>query len=214
MTATLAAVARRIYDPSRLTFEPETHTYRVDGEAWPSVTQILDRLHSFAGVPEDVLEAARERGTYVHQLTELHDLDDLDEPLVPPEYQGYLAAWKKFLHEAQPNWSGIEEMAYSPAYRFAGTMDRHGELEALRFRGRWVIDIKSSLSAHPVWGPQVAAYRQMKAEQDPSFALYRRGTVQLRPDGSYLFTEWKDPADWQIFLALRILIERTRQWPR
>ena len=45
-----------------LTFDEPSHTYRWQGQVVRSVTQYLERLHSFAGVPVDVLEAAKKRG--------------------------------------------------------------------------------------------------------------------------------------------------------
>jgi hypothetical protein len=188
-----------------LTFDAATHTYRFGGSVVRSVTQHLQALHSFAGVPLDVLEAAQERGTYVHKMCELFDLGELDEvenaKIEGGRYVGYLDAWKRFIDDFRPNWSGIECMGYSPLYRFAGAMDRHGTFER-KAPGRWIPDIKTSLQPHRVWGLQTAAYRQLLAEQDPAHALDQRATVQLAANGAYKFIQWTDPADWPTFQAL------------
>lgn len=186
-----------------LTFDEPSHTYRFDGRVVPSVTQLLDKLHDFSGVPLEILEAAKSRGTYVHQMCEMFDRDELDIPRVPEQYLGYLNAWESFTVEYGPRWDGIEERGYSRAFGFAGTMDRHGALP-LKFSPlvRWIVDIKTSADDHPVWGMQTAAYRQIKAEQDLQYALARRATVQLRADGRFKFITWDEPEDWPAFQAL------------
>jgi len=197
-----------------LTFDEARHEYRWDGKVVPSVTQCLEHLHSFAGVPFDVLEAAKERGTYVHKMCELFDLGDLDEEanaLVDGgAYVGYLAAWKKFVADYEPNWAGIERKGFHRLLAYAGTEDRDGTL-AKKLPGRWGIDIKTSQQAHRVWGLQTAAYRAIRAQDDPQAALDRRATVQLAADGSYRFLPWTDPADWPTFQALLSLIQWSRK---
>jgi len=188
---------------SELTFDEPTHTYRYGGQVVPSVTQLLDRLHSFAGVDPVVLEAAKQRGTYVHRMCEYFDLDELDIGAVPDKYIGYLGAWESFVTDFGARWVGIERRGYSKLFGFAGTMDRDGTLPR-RFnpQQRWVVDIKTSQQDHPVWGMQTAAYRQLLTEEDSSYALARRATVQLRPDGNYRFITWDEPSDWPAFLSL------------
>lgn len=191
-----------------LTFDELTHTYRYSGKVVRSVTQHLQALHSFAGVPADVLAAACERGTYVHKMCELYDLDALDEEanaqVEGGRYVGYLTAWKRFLEAYAPNWAGIENQEYSALYEYAGTMDRHGAFERIA-PGEWVVDIKTSLQPHRVWGLQTAAYRQLLAEKDPGHALARRATVQLAASGAFKFIPWNDPSDWPTFQALLTL---------
>lgn len=186
-----------------LTFDEASHTYRYDGRVVPSVTQLLDKLHDFSGVPEAILTAAKERGTYVHQMCEMFDRDELDIPRVPEQYLGYLNAWEAFTVEYGPVWAGIEDRGYSRHFGYAGTMDRRGTLPRMFSPSvRWILDIKTSIDAHPVWGMQTAAYRQITAEQDMQYALARRATVQLRADGRFKFNTWDDPDDWPAFQAL------------
>ena len=54
---------------STCTYSEEWHTYRFNGEIIPSVTQLLDD-GTYVGVPEDVLEHARLRGTLIHKEIE------------------------------------------------------------------------------------------------------------------------------------------------
>lgn len=187
-----------------LTFEPEGHVYRFNGEVVPSVTQLLEPLHSFAGVPDDVLQAAQQRGTDAHLLCQYHDEGDLNPSSVAECYAGYLDAWTSFCREYGARWELIEQRLYSRRFRYAGTVDRVGTLE--RFpRTRWVLDIKTSAQKHRVWGLQTAAYRNQLIEHDAQHALDRRATVQINANGTYAFHTWDDPADWHAFQALTTL---------
>lgn len=88
------------YAPT-LTFEEDTHTYRLDGMVVPSVTQILKELGfvDFSGIDPEVLRKKAELGTYVHKCCELLFQQDLDIENVDPEALGYVRAFEKFLIE-------------------------------------------------------------------------------------------------------------------
>ena len=51
------------------TYSEEWHCYRYNGEIIPSVTQLLDD-GTYVGIPEDILEHARIRGTLIHKEIE------------------------------------------------------------------------------------------------------------------------------------------------
>ena len=184
-----------------LTFREDTHEYRWNGKIVPSVTQILGGLYSFAGVPIEVLEAARERGTDVHRACQFYDEGDLDEDSLTDDVRGYLAGWKAFLRDCAPVFGEIEQPVYHPTMGFAGTPDRN-DVEFLyqgeRLQGAQ-IDIKTALETHPCFGVQTAAYSNACGRPKQ-----RRFTVQLRnaPRGVYRIVEWKDPSDWAVFVAL------------
>ena len=184
-----------------LTFDEESHTYRHGDKVVPSVTQCLSKLHDFGMIRKDILEAACQRGSFVHTLCEYHDQNDLDSESIGI-YGGYLDAWIQFCADHKAVWTSIEQRGYSERYGFAGTWDRSGTLKGSPF----VVDIKTSAASHPVWGLQTSAYRQLLAESDPAWLLARRATVQLKPDGTYKFIEWSNPQDWTTFLSLINLI--------
>ena len=183
----------------RLQFDEPTHTYRFDGEVRPSVTQVMQGLSQYGIVPADVLEAAQKRGTRVHSMCQFYDECDLDESSVAPEDVGYLHAWIRFRADTQAMFTLIEKPLYSTRYGFAGTPDRFGVVH----RTQYVLDIKTTAGQpHRVWGIQTAAYRALIAESRGEIGTYKRATVQLRPDGTYLFHAWNDADDWPAFLSL------------
>lgn len=175
-----------------LTFDAAKHEYQSSGRRVPSVTQLLGKLHSFAGIPEAILKAACERGTAVHMACEFWDQGDLDESTVAPAIMGYFDAWREFTAAMKPTWLEIEKVGYHPL-GFAGAWDRGGIIDG----DDWTVDIKTAIQSHPVWGLQTSAYAMLR--QKPSS---KRATVQLSKDGKYKFKVWSDPNDWPTFLSL------------
>ena len=77
------------YPESPVVFEPEHHTYTLNGHQLSGVTAIVKWLFpdTYAGIPDFVLNQAAEYGTLIHSKCELADsLDIADEPIVQ-EYQ-------------------------------------------------------------------------------------------------------------------------------
>lgn len=85
-----------------LTFDPEKHVYRLDGEKLPSVTGVLEPLNDFSGVPADVLKRAADFGTAVHLMAKLHFDDQLDEDDLDENLAGCHKALKKWEKDHNP----------------------------------------------------------------------------------------------------------------
>lgn len=193
-----------------LAFDAQTHTYTLDGVCVPGVTSILKPLYSFAGIDPDALAAKAALGSAVHRACELLDQDDLDEEteagraaLEP--IAGYLAGYKKFKADKRPVVFANESQLFHPIHRYAGTIDRRYSIEG----DVWDVDLKSTVAMSPVVGIQTAAYSEMfKANGD--MARARRGALQLFPDGKYKLWEFKDPADFSVFLSL-LTVQRFKE---
>ena len=74
---------------SPVVFEPEHHTYNLNGKMLSGVTAIVKWLFpdTYAGIPESVLMKAADYGTLIHSKCELADsMDIADEPIIK-EYQ-------------------------------------------------------------------------------------------------------------------------------
>lgn len=185
-----------------LTFDEPSHTYRLNGEVIPSVTQLLDTaLYNFAMVPEDLLQAAADRGTAVHFACELDDLDELDETSLRPEWVPYVEAWRKFRADSGIEFDLIEQRVFHPGLRYAGTIDRGG----LMNRQRWLLDIKTTSVVSHAAGVQLAAYEKAVRESVEAYKDARkihRGVIQLRDNGTYRLVPFKEESDWNTFVAL------------
>lgn len=183
-----------------LTFEPARHVYHLDGERLPSVTQILQPLINYDGVPNGILQHAADRGTAVHLATEFWDDGDLDEESVDPEILPYVRAWQRFRAESGFEVLRSEVRVYSPRHRYAGTVDCIGVM-----RGRLtMVEKKTTAVLHPATAIQVAAYRRAYNETCAAPARIRHSySVHLRRDGTYRLDEWTPDEDhWAVFLAL------------
>jgi hypothetical protein len=189
---------------AQLLFDEPTHTYTIGGAPVPSVTQILEPLSNFAGIPRDVLDAKRALGQRVHLACQLDDEDDLDEDSIDQDIAGYLVAWRRFLREQRAVVIENERRVWSDVagFKYAGTLDNvvsmHGR--------RWLIDKKTSISTPHSAGPQTAAY--FDALRDPS--VTGRAAVLLRPEGTYKFDLLDGADDWSVFVAC-ITLHRYRK---
>lgn len=179
-----------------LTFDEASHTYTWDGIKIPSVTTVLSPLVDYSMVHPEVLERGRQLGSAVHRMTELYDLDDLDETSLQPVMLKYLDAWKKFREDTNFVPDTIEKRMYHPIHRYCGTSDRTGVIRGKKA----VIDIKKMMSLGPVIGVQLAAYQAMhNLEQE---GITHRYALGLRPDGTYRLEPYTDPSDFAVFLSL------------
>jgi hypothetical protein len=90
-----------------------------------------------------------------------------------------------------------ETRLFHPVHRYAGTIDRRYVIAG----DVWDVDLKSTVAMSPAVGIQTSAYTEMfKANGRPE--RVRRGALQLMPDGKYKLWEFKDPADFSVFLSL------------
>lgn len=61
---------------SRVVFDPEAHTYTLDGKSLSGITSLLHRQlfkDMYSNIPESILRKAADRGTLIHQSCELAD---------------------------------------------------------------------------------------------------------------------------------------------
>ena len=175
-----------------LTFEPTTHRYTYAGQRVPGVSEIIRD----AGLMPDLSFLDPwylERGTRVHEATELYDAGDLDEASIDPAIAGYVDGWRRFRADAGDRLqiTGVEVQGHHAGYGYAGRADRLGTWDAADA----VVDAKCGKPDR--WhGLQLAAYAHLWV---PS-ATVRLG-VYLAKDGTYKLERYADRADWPVFQA-------------
>jgi len=166
-------------------FDEETHTYYLGDMVLPSVTQVLkaEGFYNHRGDPWYM-----ERGSIIHEVTELYDLDDLDMESVDPQIMPYLQAYIKFRKESGFRPGSIEFPLCHPVYLYAGTIDRLGTIGDEYI----LLDIKSG-SPQKADALQLAAYHDLVMNDDeckrPAIRCYN---LYLRSDGTYRFPEQKN----------------------
>jgi hypothetical protein len=177
-------------------FKPATHEYFVDGERWPSVSEILVPLNRLDGVNVELLDRARDFGTNVHKACELFDKGVLDEAALDPALVPYLAGWKQFLFDTKAVVYFNERIVSHKKFKYCGTLDRvvnWGKHQRL-------IDIKTGLVPKSA-GAQTAAYENaLRAER--GCRKMRRSCVQLLGHGQYKLHNFaRDLVDWNLFVS-------------
>lgn len=168
-----------------LTRDEASHTYSYQGRVVPSVTQILKPLQDFSRVPPDVLRAKGLLGTAVHAACEFDDDGCLDEASVHEKVQPYLAAYRKWRHEAGASVLENESFVYHQTLGYAGQLDR-----IVLISGRkWLVDLKTSFSYSPTWRLQTAGYCAPR----PDKAELKRAALRLKKDGTYQWHPFDKP---------------------
>jgi hypothetical protein len=193
-----------------LLFDHAAHRYFLDGHQVPSTTGILrdSGLIFLDGIPAFILEAARKRGSAVHQLVHYFNEDDLDWASVDAAYKPYVEAWIQYRQEAQLRVLLCEYRVASRRHRVAGTLDLLCEIGD----DGWLIDYKSGDPEDVAADFQTSSYLGMAMEwalEDPRLAAvlrrhtrWRRAAVRLMKTGSFRVTEYTDPRDYSRFQTL------------
>lgn len=178
---------------TEIVFDEARHEYLVGGQVVPSVTQVLSILQDFGAVPADVLAAAAEFGTHVHQACALDNDGRLDEASLDPSLAPYLEQWRRFLAESGAFVRASELRVYHSGLRYAGTLDVLAD-----WNGQLcIIDIKTGQVPRTV-GAQTEAYRMAYQSQECGVVPRRRYCVQLTAD-DYRVHPLTNPADWSLF---------------
>ena len=175
-----------------LSFDAETHTYRVNGMVVPSVTQVLRSVGLAIEPYSPNGEQAMERGARVHLACLYDDDGDILESEFTEEELGYLAGWRKFKEETR--WVSLSrEKPFYSERGYCGTPDAIGSFPN---QGVAVLDIKTGTFER--WHKlQRAAYTDFRL-------CFLRVGVYLTSEGNYTIRE--DPIierrrDLDIFLA-------------
>lgn len=164
-----------------LIFEKGPHIYTLDGEELPSVTELTRFLSRevYNDAPPALTSAAAERGSRVHEATEL--LDKVGSAEVSSSIAPYLRAYAKFRKEHKVEWEQIEWSVHNEAL-YAGTIDRYGSVEGKKV----IVDIKTTENiskGHRIL--YTAALNLYRKAIQSDFAVEALYILQLKKDGNY-----------------------------
>ena len=163
-----------------LQFFDEGHIYKLGEEVLPCVSDLCRFLHReiYKEAPIWQLEAAADRGTKVHEATEL--LDKAGRAEIEGEYLPYLEAYARFRREHEVSWELIEHPDYHPEHRYAGTIDRYGMVDG----HLTLADIKTTYTVYkPLCGASLNLYRMILEARGKQ--VERLMIIHLRKDGTY-----------------------------
>jgi len=183
---------------AKLIFFDERHEYQVDGEIVPSVSEVLRFISRevYGDVVQFRLDHAAERGHNVHSACE--QLDRFGSAEISAEIEPYIKAYIKFRKDHKPEWKKIEHAMNSPAFGFAGTLDRYGIMDGQTV----IVDLKSSYKVETaIVTAQLNAYCMLARENEmPVEKLF---VLHLRKDATYKLIEI--PTDERTFMSCMIL---------
>lgn len=187
------------------TFDEASHIGRMDGQIWPSVTQLLNefKLINYDGVPSEILERKRILGTRVHKATALLDNCELDEEHFNkrfPECIPYLDAYRKFRVIEKFDPGDKVGRLVSKKWKFHGEPDEHGLHIGFRGAVRVLIDYKCTFKMFASTGPQDAGYA-MLFDENFGIKIKERYGLLLKPNGNYELHPFNDKNDFQDFQA-------------
>lgn len=171
-------------------FDPINHTYRVNGEIYPSVTTVL----ADAGIVQKSKypEGAADRGKDIHKMLQLYDENDLDYGSVTDEQSKHLERWSEARGRIGFSHPRHELIVFHQPYRYAGTIDAVDEDRIVEFKSgrkeRWHV-------------LQVLAYR-MAYEKYFGVKVKASYIVYTKPDiEDYLVEVEQDDYLEEIFLS-------------
>ena len=160
-----------------LVLDYKEHKYRVHGELWPGVTEVLADVGIIGDWMQYIAEYYRVRGNLVHQATawadEGHPAATAD--ILKHGIGGYLYSWQQYAADIE--FGSIEQPMGHKVLKYAGTPDRVFAHEPIP------TDIKTGEPErwHIV---QVAAYSLLIANEQGVQPANEGICVYLKKDGS------------------------------
>ena len=157
----------------------------------PRVTEILGPYSDFSKVPSDVLEAAQERGTAVHEACAAYALG-LYSP-VSEELAGYFESFRSWFDRFVVEVCAVEQEIINEKWGYIGHVDFIGLISGVRPKPVVaVIDWKTPFAESRSWHCQTQAYVEASKEK---YGAEIGGYLRLRKDGSLPVMGWvENPA--------------------
>jgi hypothetical protein len=152
----------------------------------PRVTSIINPPSGFESIPPDVLAAAGQRGTAVHEACAAYAVG-LWSP-VPNDLQGYFASFRLWFDSYVVEVIAVEVELVHPAFRYVGHADLIARITGVTTRPVvTVIDYKTPIVATRKWNMQCAGYVEAARKQ---YGAEVGGALQLRKDGGLPKMTW------------------------
>ena len=186
---------------SELTFVPETHSYFLDGEQIPSVSELIEP-YSLINTDEDSMSLraiirAADRGTELHSYLEC--LFNDEEPMMYTAYAPYYRAIDKLLdeHVVEPYFTEQMMWAETDGVKFAGTIDCFADFDGVPTLLDW--KFVASVQKYKV-GAQLNFYRALMEQN--GVAPDQMKCIQFLPERYRIYTV--DTSDGGIHTAIQV----------
>ena len=156
-----------------------------------------------AGAADKVRNDAGDLGTRVHALLEA--VARGQDVTLTPEEEPFVAAFRAWCAERNPEFIATEFMVYSEKHEYGGTAD-----VLLKLDGEtWLVDYKTSGGVYPETALQLVALGRADWAGAPGnprkfrIPKSRYGILHVRPEGVTLYEAHITDEEWEVFLACR-----------
>lgn len=178
---------------NELIFNEEEHKYTLNNNVIPSVTQSLSMISNlfYAGISDNVLENAKEKGTAVHRTIEFFNKYKFGQ--INEEYKGYFEAYKNWHKTIEDDIKEIqsEVRVYNKLLHYAGTADM---VVKLKNDKNILIDIKTTNQLQKKYiSLQLSAYKEALNSND--IIIDKMYVLWLHNDGTYDYIEIENKFD-------------------
>jgi hypothetical protein len=154
----------------------------------PRVTEILSPFADFSMIPPDVLQAAAERGTAVHEACAAYAIGFWT--FLGVDLEGYLQSFKSWFDRYVVEVLAVEEEVIHPAFGYIGHVDLIATVAGIRPKPVVsIIDYKSPMVESLTWHAQLSAYKEAAKEK---YHVEACGALMLKRDGSLPKMVWID----------------------
>lgn len=194
---------------AQLMFFDHGHKYTLDGVELPSVSELCRFISReiYGTVAQYTLDMAADRGTMVHKATEA--LDVYGKVEVTDDIAPYVQAYLNFRQEHDIKWNMVERSMANQKERYAGTIDRYGELDGAKS----LVDLKTSYTVHKRLAiAQLNLYRWTLEEE--GHAVEKQYILHLTKEGYKLVEIEKNNDVPRALLTLHRLMQKKRRGKR
>lgn len=185
-------------DPTRVHFDPETHTYRIDGRIVPNITEILRvaTFDDFEFVTPEQLEKARLRGQAGHLAIEGVVKGTFNPFEAEPEVVETTDAFSRFLSDSGFEPLMCEAVVASLMFRYAGRLDLFGKMDGRQA----LIDVKNTAAPPASTALQTAGQEVALRETYDVTGEIDRYCLHIS-GGRYKLIPYTDKTDQRVFFA-------------
>jgi len=183
-------------------YEAATHTYFLDGQRIPGITEMLKKT----GWVDDThfTQGGRDRGTAVHDYAAQYDLGVLDLATVPRELRAWVLAYIELMERVPHSWDYVEVPFGHPTLSFGGTPDRVGKWLGVR-----TVAEQKTGAPRPSDAIQTALQAILVAHTtDLPAPAWQRLVFYTKPNGRFVVERHPDKRDYDE--AHRVLRECCR----
>lgn len=202
------SIDRDILGDKMIEFDEEKHEYSIDGEKFPSVTEICEPISfkKLDAVDKSIVAKAAARGSAIHEMIcNYIYTDEFTEDAIPTDYEPYLSAFLDWWLQYAPSPMYNEMLVGSKELGYCGTCDFVCKIN----NKIYLIDFKTTSELDKKYlSVQLYGYKKALAERGINVEVC--AVLHLTKDGKWNFKEITPDEEWWELLQKHNKKMRTR----